>query len=234
VRLLVLTHPDSRDPGVLGQRAAAAGAELRTWCPGAGEPPPGDPTGYDALAVLGGGINVEAAPRTPWLGEEIRQVRRAVGFGMPVLGICLGAQILAAATGGAVVRAARPEVGWYDVELTADAGRDSVFAGAPSRFRAYQWHSYAVEPPSGAVALARNDTCLQAYRVGGRAYGVQFHPEVTPSILARWIRDYPTDPDAARVGGDPARALAEVPSRLPAWNAVGRALFDRWLAALRS
>jgi GMP synthase-like glutamine amidotransferase len=230
MRLLVLTHPDSRDPGLAGERAEAAGARLDRWCAGAGEEAPGDPAAYDALVVLGGGTNVKDAPRTPWLRDEIRLVGDAVRAGTPVLGICLGAQILAEATGGRVIRSPEPEIGWYDVRTTGEAAGDPVFGELPERFEAYQWHSYAVEPPPGAVPLASNPTCVQAYRVGASAYGVQFHPEVTPAILGQWIPDYPTDPDAARVGGDPAAALAAVPEHLPAWNAVGRRLFDGWLA----
>jgi GMP synthase-like glutamine amidotransferase len=230
VRILVLAHPDSRDPGLAGERARAAGAEVDCWCPADGTPPPADPASYDGIIVLGGGANVEDAPTTPWLREEIDHLRGALRAGTPMLGLCLGAQLLAEAGGGSVRRTSQPEVGWYDVATTPEASGDAVFAALPPSFTAYEWHSFIVDPPPGSVVLARNEGCVQAFRFG-TAWGTQFHPEVTPEILGKWIPDYPTDPDAARVGGDPAEALAEVPARLPAWNAVGRELFDRWLAA---
>jgi GMP synthase-like glutamine amidotransferase len=233
-RVLVLGHPDSRDPGLVSERAAEAGVELEVWVSAEAPAPSRDPAEYDGLLVLGGGINVKDAPVTPWLRDEIALIGDAVERGTPVLGICLGHQLLAAATGGDVERSPAPEVGWYDVELTPEGREDALFGALPERFTAYQWHSYIAQPPAGATVLAENGTCLQGFRLGERAWGVQFHPEVTERVLGIWIPDYPTDADAARVGGDPEQALAEVPRRLPAWNAVGRALFDRYLAVVTS
>ena len=156
-------------------------------------------------------------------------MRAAVQREAPLIGICLGHQLLGAATGGEVIRSPEPEVGWYGVRVTPEGREDPLFSSLPEDFTAYQWHSFAVDPPEGAVVTARNPTCVQGYRVGACAWGVQFHPEVTERILGIWIPDYPTDTDASRVGGDPEAALAELPDRLPAWNAVGRALFDRYL-----
>ena len=231
-RVLVLGHPDSRDPGLVAERAGDAGVDLDVWIAAEADAPPRELSGYDGVVVLGGGINVKDAPDTPWLRDEIALIGDAVAREMPVLGICLGHQLLAAATGGEVARSPEPEVGWYEVEVTPEGRDDALFGALPERFTAYQWHSYIAHPPEGAAVLARNATCLQGYRLGERAWGVQFHPEVTERVLATWIPAYATDPDAARTGGDPDRALAEAPRRLPAWNAVGRLLFDRYLAVV--
>src|SRR5881409_2525108 len=113
MRILAVLHPGGGHGGVLRERAAAAGAELVEWTPGAGEP---EPAGADALVVFGGGMNVRDAERLPWLRGEIELLRDALAAGTPVLGICLGGPLLAAAAGAEVRRASTPEIGWCDVE----------------------------------------------------------------------------------------------------------------------
>jgi GMP synthase (glutamine-hydrolysing) len=189
------------------------------------------PASADALAVFGGGMNVADAAALPWLGEEIALLRAALDAGTPVVGVCLGSQLLAAAAGADVRRAGRPEIGWYTVERLTAAQDDPVLGALPARFTAYQWHSWTFTVPAGAVELARSPVCPQAFRLGDAAWGVQFHPEVTPDILDEWIADWRSDPDAVRLRFDPAAAHADVAERLGGWNAVGRALFDAWMAA---
>jgi GMP synthase (glutamine-hydrolysing) len=150
---------------------------------------------------------------------------------MPVLGVCLGAQLLAAAAGSEVHRVEAPEIGWLEVERLPAGDADPVAGALPERFTAFQWHSYACRLPAGAVELARSPVCAQAFMLGGSAWGVQFHPEVTPDILEEWIGDYDSDPDAVRLGFDPVAARAELPARIEPWNAIGRDLFGAWLTA---
>jgi hypothetical protein len=161
---------------------------------------------------------------------------RGLDRGQPLIGVCLGAQIAAAAAGAEVRRAAAPEIGWFDVELTEAGAEDPLLGRLPRRFCAYEWHSYAFDLPAGAVELARSAVCTQACRFGERAWGVQFHPEVTPDIVRAWSEDFESDPDAVQQGFDPAAALAEAGERLPGWMEIGRALFDGFLeqAALRT
>jgi GMP synthase-like glutamine amidotransferase len=228
VRIVSVLHPGGGHSGVLRASAAAAGPELVEWTPADGAEPP---AGADALVVFGGGMNVRDAERLPWLRGEIELLRDAVAGGVPVLGVCLGAQLLAAAAGAEVHRAREPEIGWFEVRR--ESGDDPVVGALPERFTAFQWHSYAFEPPAGATVLASSAVCPQAFRADGRAWGVQFHPEVTPDILAEWFGDYESDPDAVALGFDPAAAEREARAQLPAWNAVGGALFDAFIRAAR-
>jgi GMP synthase-like glutamine amidotransferase len=181
--------------------------------------------------VFGGGMNLADQERLPWLSGEVELLRDALERRMPLLGICLGAQLLAAAAGGEVHRVSEPEIGWLDVERLPAGEHDPVAAALPERFTAFQWHSYASRLPAGAIELARSAVCAQAYVLDGHAWGVQFHPEVTPDVLDGWFDDYDSDPDAVRLGFDPAAARAELPRRLGRWNEIGRDLFDAWVAA---
>lgn len=227
MRVLGVLHPGGGSSGLLAERAAAAGHELVEWNPGRGEPIPAPLDEFGALVVFGGGMNVRDAERLPWLHGELELLRDAVQAELPVLGVCLGAQLLAAAAGAEVHRASEPEIGWFDVTRTAP---DPVLDALPERFLAYEWHSYTFDLPAGATELARSAVCTQAYRLGEAAWGVQFHPEVTPAIVAFWAHDFESDPDAVAMDFDPEHHIAVASERLPAWMAIGRALFDAFLA----
>jgi GMP synthase-like glutamine amidotransferase len=230
MRVLALLHPGAGLTGLVGERAQALGHELVEWTPAGGERPPARLDNFGAVVAFGGGMNVRDADRLPWLSGEIELLRDALEARIPVLGICLGAQLVAAAAGAEVRRAAQPEIGWFDVELSADGARDAVLGALPERFLAYEWHSYTFDLPAGAVDLARSPVCSQAFRLGESAWAVQFHPEVTPEIVREWALDYESDPDAVQLGLEPAAHLAVAEQRLPAWMALGRRLFDAFLA----
>jgi GMP synthase (glutamine-hydrolysing) len=155
----------------------------------AGASVPTTPDGFDAVVLLGGGFLPDDDGRVPWLPAERELTRRAVAGGVPVLGICLGAQVLALVAGG-VVRGdhGRPERGSCRVSLRRDAETDALFAGLPGEFRVIQNHRDQItELPPGAVRLAESEACpVQAFRVGEQAWGVQFHPEAGADRLDRW------------------------------------------------
>ena len=146
---------------------------------------------------------MNAGDPLPWLQSENRFLRLALERQTPLLAVCLGAELLAEAAGGAVRRAPAPEIGWHKVELTDDAATDPVLGGLPLSFEAFQWHSFEFTLPPGAVELARSGICSQAFRVGEKAWGIQFHAEVTLADAERWITDYRNDPDAIAIGLDP-------------------------------
>jgi GMP synthase-like glutamine amidotransferase len=233
VRLLSIQHPNANYAGLFADAAAAEGITYDQWCPGEGEAAPGDLGDYDALIVLGGEQNVEDEPVLPYLTEEIDLIGDALDRGMPILGVCLGAQLLASAAGAETVRVSDPEIGWYDVETLPAAEDDPVFSLLPERFSAYCWHSFAVELPEEATPLARSAVCTHAFRLGERSWGVQFHPEVTREILLEWFAGYRSDPDAVALGFDPEAAEAELEGRLAPWAVFGRALFGAFVAAAR-
>jgi len=217
--VLALTHGPSVGPGVFGDAVRAAGHELvERSIPRDGVPV----DDADAIVVFGGAMNPDEEERHGWLRPELEFLSTHLERGTPLLGVCLGSQLIARAAGARVFRAAEPEVGWLPVELTEAGTGDAVTGALPSRFDAFQWHHYTHELPAGAVELARSPVCTQVYRLG-RAWGVQFHPEVRAEQVETWVGE---DPDDV---ADPAALLAETRTRINAWNGLGRRLCSAFL-----
>ncbi|MER6678256.1 type 1 glutamine amidotransferase [Streptomyces sp. NPDC000983] len=150
---------------------------------------PETPDGYGGVVLLGGGFLPDDDIHHPWLARERRLARQAVEDGTPLLGICLGAQLLAAANGGTVKgNFGAPERGTCAVRLLPEAAGDRLVHGLPSSFPVIQNHRDQITRlPSAAVRLAESEACrVQAFRLGARAWGVQFHPEVDAGRLAQW------------------------------------------------
>jgi GMP synthase-like glutamine amidotransferase len=184
-----------------------------------------DPAGYDAIVFFGAvwAVYDEATIGT-WIGDEIAFARSAISLGVPLLGICFGGQMLAAAVGGCVARAPAPEIGWSVVD-TPDAG---LIDAGPW----FQWHFDRFSVPDGVPVLARTALANQAFRAG-RTLGLQFHPEVTPSVLECWFSAGGADLLAA-CGVDAAELMAR--TRSLAGGAAGRAheLIRRFVADVAS
>ena len=222
MKVLALTHGDNVGPGVFEDAVRAAGHELvERNVARAGVPD----DGADAAIVLGGAMHPDQEDRHPWLGPELRFLERELERGTPLLGVCLGSQLIARAAGARVFRAAEPEVGWLQVDVTASGSADPVAAALPKRFDAFQWHHYTHDLPEGAVELARSPVCTQAFRLG-RAWGVQFHPEVRAEQVDSWLAE---DPDDI---ADPAALRAATRERIAAWNELGRRLCSAFLQAV--
>lgn len=219
---VALQHVDHEGPGLVADVLAAAGWTLRVVRPDRGEdlPAPGSFTG---LVVMGGPMGVHDVGAHRWLADERALMADAVGRGQPVLGICLGAQQLAAALGAEVTTGAEPEIGLGRVQLTGAGRTDPVFGPeyrglADPAVRCVHWHQDTFTLPPGAVHLAATARFPhQAFRSGARAYGLQFHVEVDHRLAAAWR---PFLPEGIGVEGP---ALAEV-------EAVGRRMLGRFVA----
>ncbi|HEX8751930.1 MAG TPA: type 1 glutamine amidotransferase [Solirubrobacterales bacterium] len=231
MRVLGIVHQGDAGPGVFAEAIRAAGAELDEWALTEEARPPADPLAYDAVFTLGGSMNVDEAERHRWLRKERELLRDLLAQEVPLLGLCLGGQMVAQAAGVEPARAARPEIGWHRVELTEEGRADPVLGPLAPGFEAFQWHSYEFPLPPGASALARSEVCLQAARIGSRAWALQFHPEVSAADALHWIEDYRSDPDGVRIGIDPLALRAETEAKIGAFNELGRELCGRWLAA---
>ena len=204
-----------------------AGFEVETVVPGS-QPLPATIDGFAAVITCGGIQNTHETDRYTWIPDEVALLREALDRGTPTVGLCLGAQLLTEAAGGRVREAVPHEVGWFPVTVTPEAAGDPVLSGFPATFPAVEWHYYACELPAGAVALARNDNCVQAFRIGEAAWGTQFHIEVDASILLSWQRQAPEELE--RVGYPPQRYLEELERNLPGHQALGDGMAARFAA----
>jgi GMP synthase-like glutamine amidotransferase len=218
--VLAVIHGDQVRAGVFSDAVEARGHRLEEWSLAWGTSIPRPLDAYGAVLVFGGAMHADQEGHHPWLREENLFLQRLLDLRKPVLGVCLGAQLLAKASGATVGPAPEPEIGWCPVVLTDEAADDPVLAGLPTRFDAFQWHYYEHGLPAGAVELARSDVCTQAFRLGDSAWGVQFHPEVTLAQVEAWIEeDEPVPP----------WLLDETRERIGEWNDLGKTLCDAFV-----
>ena len=184
---VVIQHVPHEGPGSIATAVRDAGGRLQIVRIDRGEaiPAPAAVSAVTGLVVMGGPMGVH--DELGWLEEERILLRTAVGAGLPVLGVCLGAQQLAAALGAPVVAGPSPEIGIGEVHLSVGALDDPVFGPAPSPLPCVHWHGDTFGLPDGAIRLAGNDAYEnQAFRMGARAYGLQFHVEVTGALVGHW------------------------------------------------
>jgi len=221
-RVLVFRHVASEHLGLIAPSLESRGIQFDYVDLWAGSPSTLRLDGIDGLVSMGGPMS--ANDDLPCLRQEMALIGQAAAAGKPVLGVCLGSQLVAKAFGARVYHNPVREIGWYPVWWTGAAQRDPLLAGLAGPETVFHWHGETFDLPPGAVWLARSEACRhQAFRVGSNTYGFQFHLEVTPEMIADWIA---VDGNAADV-----RELAPPPD--PDFN-VGRLaelseqVFGRW------
>jgi GMP synthase (glutamine-hydrolysing) len=230
MRVLTIVHEKDAGPGVFSSALAAAGAEVETWLVAEQARPPAAAGAYDAIVSFGGSAHPNQEGRHPWLAIEKRFLAGALAGAVPLLGICLGSELIAEAAGAQTRHLPHPEIGWYEVSLTDQGRADPVLGAIGDGFEALEWHSYAVDLPTGATALAHSSSCLQAYRLGSSAWGLQFHAEVTDEDFQHWLDNYTIDEDAVRERIDPQAIATETAGRMAGWHELGQGICARFLA----
>jgi len=174
-------------------------------------------------------MSVYDRDRHPFLRDEIRLIEEALKGEIPVLGVCLGSQLLAAALGAPVTPGGRKEIGWYRVDLTPEGRNDPLWAGLEPSFTAYHWHGDIFTLPAGTVSLASSDqTSHQAFRYGRSAYGVLFHMEVTETMIRDMVDTFREELRQAELDG--ARIVEQAGRHLPRLRKIGGTVFSRWAA----
>jgi len=231
-KLLVCQHVPHEILGTLNPLLKSAGFRIRYV--NFGRHPDAEPEldGYGGLVVLGGPMNVDQVDLYPHLRTELRLIEQALGAGLPVLGICLGAQLVAKALGARVGPIDTKEIGWFDVELTEEARDDKIFAPFRDTERVFQWHGDAFEVPRGAVRLATSSTCAnQAFRYGDNVYGLQFHLEVDERLIERWLRVEAMRRELEPLGGDAHahRIRGETPVHIARLKSLSDAAFGAFV-----
>jgi GMP synthase-like glutamine amidotransferase len=222
MRILSLVHGALVRSEFFGDVVREDGHELDEWSVVDEPAPPRPLDEYDAVLVFGGQMNVDQEDEHPWLRDEDDLVRWLLAQDVPVLGVCLGGQLLAKAAGAHVGPSPEPERGFVRATLTDGAEGDPLFGGLPREFDVFCMHEYAFHVPDGAVELARSSVCSQAFRLGDRAWGVQFHPEIRLEQIEEWVRQ------GERPNGE--AIVADLRERIDEWQSFGARLCRAFLA----
>lgn len=231
-KLLVLQHVPSEPMGVLDPLLRAVGFRIR-YVNFARDPfAQVDVSRYAGLVVLGGPMNVDQVDSYPHLLHEIEVIRAALTREIPTLGICLGAQLLAAALGAHVHPNPVREIGWYPLTLSPAAGTDPLFRHLDAAAHVFQWHAYTFTEPRDTMHLASSASCAnQAFRYRDFAYGLQFHLEVDAALIRRWLQHSQLQRELVPLGGEShARTVeAQTTMHLERSQAYAVALFAAFI-----
>ena len=231
--IIVLQHAECEALGTIEDALRVKALRTRFVRPFAGESIPDEVHGAKGLIVMGGPMGVYEQERYPYLRDELRLIERAATTNKPVLGVCLGSQLLAHALGGKVSKQTQKEIGWYPVRLTDEAVIDPLWADVPREFTAFHWHGDVFSLPPGATSLASSAfTEQQAFRYGTKAYGLLFHLEVTRPHIDGMVETFRQELEEA--GIDSMTVLQPIPEHLPALQVVGTQVFEHWARMVES
>lgn len=191
MKVLILQHWPSEGPGTIESFLRSRGAQIELLRLYDGHALPQSPTPFDVIVSLGGPMSVYDEDHYPFLQEETSFLREVIQRGLPVLGICLGAQMIAKACGAEVTKSPKAEIGWNHVMLTSAGKNDPAFFGLPESVEVFQWHNDMFKIPKGGLLLAYSADCPHQALRFREAVGLQFHIEVTPEILQEWFKNSP-------------------------------------------
>jgi GMP synthase (glutamine-hydrolysing) len=234
-RILVLQHVASEPLGVLDPLLRAAGLRIRYVNFARHPHTQVNIARYSGLVVLGGPMNVDQSSHYTHLLHEVDVIREALDREIPVLGICLGAQLLAAALGASVHPNPVCEIGWYPLSVSNEAASDPLFAHLEHASQVFQWHAYTFTEPHDSVHLASTTSCAnQAFRYKDFAYGLQFHLEVDSALIERWLKHSELKHELEPLGGEAhaQRVQAETAQHLLASQVRARAVFSEFIKLL--
>lgn len=235
-RLLVFQHVPHEILGILDPLLRDAGFRIRYVNFGRQPDAVPDLSRYNGLIVLGGPMNCDQVTRHRHLATEVLAIRETIRAGKPVLGICLGSQLLARALGAPVTRNPVKEIGWYPLLPTPAGREDPLFRHFASEERIFQWHGDTFAIPQGAVHLARSPDCAnQAFRYGENVYGLQFHLEVDEPMIHRWLHAPVNVRELAGLEGtiDPATIIRETPGHMARSRELGQQVFGSFIRLFR-
>ena len=231
--IVVFRFNPTEGPAHFADWLDASGLPWRLCAIDRADPVPSDPRDFAGIAMMGGPMSVTDA--LPWIAPLSGFLRDAVAHRVPVIGHCLGGQLLAQALGARVTRTSVPEIGWLDVTATDERARDAWFGGR-DRFVAFQWHYDAFDLPAGAARVLANDfNPNQAYVIDDRHIGFQCHVEMTRDLVETWCRTGADELPAQSLPARQSRAeiLRDVDARVAALNGVADGIYARWSQRLR-
>jgi GMP synthase-like glutamine amidotransferase len=228
--VLIFRHIGCEGPGYLAEFLSGRGLPYSLVCIDQGEPVPESLAGAGGLVFMGGPMSVNDP--LPWVARELDLIRRAADAGLPVLGHCLGGQLISRALGGQVGPNPVREVGWLPVRAVAQAA-DIWLKGLPETFEAFHWHGETFSLPAGATHLLRSEHCAHQAFACGNVLALQFHVEVTRDIVEEWIRAYPADFRDPSPTVQTAEGMRErLGDRLQVLRGVADRLYGQWVEGL--
>jgi GMP synthase (glutamine-hydrolysing) len=231
--VLAIQHVRCETPGKIGEVLRAEGISIKIVRIFEGNKVPDELGEAAGLVIMGGPMGVYEQDRYPFLRQEIRLIEEALKREKPVLGICLGSQLLASALGARVTPGKQKEIGWYPIRLTESARTDPLWKGIAGSFNAYHWHGDIFALPRGAVSLASSAlTKCQAFRYRKNGYGFLFHMEITEKIMRDMARTFA---DELRAEGlDGAAIIRGAKAHLPRLSRIGSEVFCRWAGLIQT
>jgi GMP synthase (glutamine-hydrolysing) len=226
-KILVIQHTPMEALGTIADALESGGHAWQYVRVFEGRAVPSEMGAAAGLVVLGGPMGAYEETKYPFLREEMRLIENALKNKRPVLGICLGAQLLAAVLGAHVRKAERAEIGWHEVALTSEAAADRLWRGIGPSFTPFHWHEDSFTLAQGAVSLGSSAlTTCQAFRYGHSAYGLQFHVEVTREVITAMLKAGARSLEKA--GGHPDEVTSKINTYLPALQDIAEKVFGRW------
>lgn len=220
--VIVLQHIACETLGTIENLLVSKNIPFRYVKTYAGEPVPKNMGESSALIVMGGPMGVYETDIYPFLKEEMRLIENALHEQRPVLGICLGSQLLAAVLGSRVRKGRQKEIGWHPVRFSEEGKKDALMA--------FHWHGDIFDLPKGAALLASSElTQVQAYRYNKNVYGFLFHMEVTEMMIRDWVMTFSDELSSAKI--DAKSILNGIPTYLPNLNSVGKSIFGAWVGS---
>jgi GMP synthase (glutamine-hydrolysing) len=232
-KVYVLQHHRVENLGTIAEALEGAALAWQYIRVHEGHPVPREMKGAGGLIVMGGPMAAYQADRYPFLRDEMVLIEQAVTEELPVLGVCLGAQIVAAALGAKVTRnPAGKEIGWYPVTLSDAALEDRLWRGVAPTITPFHWHGDIFELPAGAVSLASSEkTPCQAFRYGNSVYALQFHIEVTPESVAAMAAEWPRELEKEKISA--AEMMGAAAGHVPELELLSDAIFGRWAGPIQ-
>jgi GMP synthase (glutamine-hydrolysing) len=226
-KIVVLQHAECESPYLIGDVLRERGFTLKILRLDLGDQVPRNLDDAAGLVVMGGPQNVYEWDQYPYLPSEFLLIKSAIDANRPVLGICLGSQLMAAALGAQVYKGFRREIGWHEIRLTEAAASDSLWKDLPHVFMGFHWHGDVFDLPPGGARLALSEiTRNQAFVFGEKAYGFLFHLEVTRDAVLGMIGAFPEE--VADAGADARVIESDTSKHLVELERIGRTVFGRW------
>ena len=229
-KVLIIENAAGEGPGILQDILSNRGWSIQNIQLHRGKTIPTNWQVFNLLIIMGGPMNVYEEDKYPYLREETILLRDALNRAIPVLGFCLGSQLMAKACGSKVFKGHIKEIGWYSVSLTEDGKKDPLLRGLPEEFPVFQWHGDTFQIPENGIGLIKSDQYPnQSMRIGEMAYGFQFHFEITQKMIEDWLQAGKKEIKALNLTGLHEKVLKDSSYYLPKTHAVAEIFLNNYL-----